>query len=231
MNNSSQQKIFSLIAEIKSALTKLELVFFSPYSDTPTKVKTSLYQTEHFPSIRECFTEFLLEFKDTNKWPQCCLIAANGAPYEDCVEIPEINWPEINAREIENEFGIALVKRINDFSAVGNSLTKISNQDLKVIQAGEKVEGGTSIVIGCSQYLGECIIRPSKDSETSFFYQICETQGGLKQFTPTNSDEWNYYQFVMEQTPSLQEEYGYLPLEKAFCGDAIVRIYNFICKK
>lgn len=231
MSNSSLQKTFALIVEIKSAIAKLELVFFTPYTEKPTKVKTTLYQTENFPSLRECISDFLDEFKDSSKWPQCCLIAVNGAPYEDCVEIPDSHWPEINAKDIEEDFEISMVKIVNDFVAVGHAINQIHGQDLKVIQAGEKVEGGTSIVIGCSQYLGECVIRPSKDTDISNFYHICETQGGMKQFTPTNTDEWDYYQYVMDQTPNLQEEYGYLPLEKAICGDALIRMYKFFCEK
>lgn len=62
-------------------------------------------------------------------------------------------------------------------------------------------------------------------------HQIFPTEGGLKKFTPTNENEWEYQEFLMSSSPEIEDIYGYLPLDKAICGDAIIHIYNFLCEK
>jgi glucokinase len=53
----------------------------------------------------------------------------------------------------------------------------------------------------------------------------------LKKFSPTNENEWEYEEYLMKEMPDLEEKYGYLPLDKAFCGDAITHMYKYFCQK
>jgi len=53
----------------------------------------------------------------------------------------------------------------------------------------------------------------------------------MKKFTATNDTEWEYEEFLMKEMPDIEEKYGYLPLDKAFCGDAITYMYKFFCQK
>lgn len=46
-----------------------------------------------------------------------------------------------------------------------------------------------------------------------------------------NELEWEYEEFVMNEIPEIEEKYGYLPLDKAFCGDAISTMYKYFCQK
>jgi len=53
----------------------------------------------------------------------------------------------------------------------------------------------------------------------------------MKKFTATNEIEWEYEEFLMKEIPDIEEKFGYLPLDKAFCGDAISYMYKYFCLK
>jgi len=108
---------------------------------------------------------------------------------------------------------------------------KTSKEELISIQEGEMKSQGGSILVGVSQYLGECHVRTSRTADGEEKHQIFPTEGGLKKFSPTTEIEWEYEEFLLKEVPEIEEKYGYLPLDKAFCGDAIASMYKYFCQK
>ncbi len=68
------------------------------------------------------------------------------------------HWPEISAIQISNHFEIPRVQLLNSTACASNEVLNTSKDELIVIQEGEVKSQGGSIVVGVSQFLGECHI-------------------------------------------------------------------------
>lgn len=221
----------AIIAKIQTALARIELLDIPSYTSKPILLKQELYKSQDYPSFGECLQDFLSEFLDAATWPSYALIAVPGVPFENTSTLIDSHWPEINGSQISTQFGIPNVKLINSSVCVGLEILNSSKEEFLMIQEGELKTQGGSIVVGVSQYLGECHLMTSRTADGETVHQIFPTEGGLKKFSPTNENEWEYQEFLMKELPELEEKFGYLPLDKAFCGDAITNMYKYFCNK
>jgi len=229
MSDKSTNKIYCLVGDLQLKSMRLQLVEYSLEHSAPKVIKDYEGHAECYPSIREYITDLLSEFTMTDLWPSHALLAVSGAPYENKVVISGCHWPEISGDELGNEFNIGSFKLINTYVAVGKAITTLNDSQTVQIQDGEPSKQGTSIVIGLSDELGESTIRAIRGHDGCITHQIYESHGGLKQFSPTNELEWEYFQFMMQEDAENNEDNGYFPVEKAICDDGIEKIYRFLC--
>jgi len=231
MTSQSENLVYSLIGDVGGTNTRLQLISFTSTSETPTEIKTHFYRTRGTSSLSECITDFLKEFKGTEKYPKNATLAVAGAPYEGKVTLPNAEWPTLDEQELEKEFNISPFALINDFVAIGYSMIKLPKEDIVTLHEGKKSENATMIVAGPGTGMGECVIQPSATVDGKASYHVFGTEGGHKNFAPTAKTEWEYLNFVLEEFPEIKEKFGYLSTEKAFCGPGLPNIYKFFCKK
>jgi len=230
MTSTTETQNYSLIGDVGGTNTRLQLISFTSTSEKPKEVKTQFYSTRESESLSYCITDFLNEYKGTEKYPQNATLAVAGAPYEGKVTLPNTNWPTIDEHELGKEFNISPFTLINDFVAIGYAMLKIPKEDMIVYNDAKKSENATMIVTGPGTGMGECVIQPAV-IEGRNSYTVFGTEGGHKNFAPTNKAEWDYLNYVLEENPEIKERIGYLSTEKAFCGPGIPNIYKFFCKK
>jgi len=231
MASETQNTVYSLIGDVGGTNTRLQLISFSSTSETPVEVKTHFYRSREAASLTECITDFLKEFKGTEKYPKNATLAVAGAPYEGKVTLPNVEWPTLDEQELEKEFNISPFALINDFVAIGYSMIKLPKDQIMTLHEGKKSENSTMIVTGPGTGMGECIIQPSGFVDGKASYHVFGTEGGHKNFAPTAKLEWEYLNFVLEEYPEIKDKIGYLSTEKAFCGPGIPNIYKFFCQK
>lgn len=223
--------IYSLIGDIGGTNARLQLISFTKEAEHPTEIKSSFYRSRDFESLSECIQEFLEEFKDTEKYPKNATLAVAGAPYEGKVCLPNLDWPVIEESELSKEFQIEPFCLINDFVAIGYSILNLAQEEITDVTKTKKSSTGTKIVTGPGTGMGECIIQSTLNDDGTPTQTVFGTEGGHKNFAPTSKIEWEYLNFVMDESPEIKEKIGYLSTEKAFCGPGIPTIYRFFCKK
>jgi len=230
MTTTTDSPVYALIGDVGGTNTRLQLISFISTSTKPVEIKTHFYRTRDQASLSECLNNFLQEFKGTEKYPKNATLAVAGAPYEGKVTLPNAEWPTLDEQELEKEFNISPFALINDFVAIGYSMTKLPADQITTLHEGKKATNSTMIVAGPGTGMGECIIQPSANLDGKASYHVFGTEGGHKNFSPTSMLEWDYLNFVLEEFPEIKEKFGYLSTEKAFCGPGIPNIYKFFCK-
>ena len=229
MASASEDLIYSLIGDIGGTNCRLQVISFTPTSSEHTDVKTKFYKTVDYQNFTDCVHEFIQEFKGTPRYPQNAVFACAGPIYNRKVTLSNMtNWV-LEEQDLEKDLDMKVVSLINDFEAIGYAMIQLQPGDIETIIEAPRIEGGTMIVAGAGTGMGECILRPTKQSG-SVMYEVYGTEGGHKNFCPTNQLEWDYMNFVMKET-GVKDQFSYLSSERAFCGPGIPNIYFFFCKQ
>jgi len=233
MTTTAQSKkiTYSLIGDIGGTNARLQLISYTKEDEHPTEVKTAFYRSRDFVSLSECIHKFLEEYKSTEKYPQNATLAVAGAPYEGQVCLPNLDWPIIDEAELQKEFQLEPFSLINDFVAIGYSILNLKNEEIIDTSKTKKAPAGTMIVTGPGTGMGECLIQANTNDDGTINHTVFGTEGGHKNFAPTSKIEWEYLNFVLDESPEIKEKIGYLSTEKAFCGPGIPTMYRFFCKK
>jgi len=192
---SEGKEIYSLIADVGGTNCRLQLIKFHKNDSKPNDVKTEFYKTKDFKTFRDCLKEFLKDLEGSDKYPHNATLAIAGAPFNNKVNMVNTDWPEIDGDSLGKEFNIHPFRLINDFEAVGYSMFKIPKESLKQINEVEPLEGKPKAVAGSGTGLGVCILNPTEDKDGNIKYYVCPTEGGHKDFAPTEQIDFDYLQF------------------------------------
>lgn len=130
-------------------------------------------------------------------------------------KITNLPWI-IDATAVGEEFGIAGVRLINDFAAVGHGIDALQPEDLATLQAGEDVPRGTRAVLGAGTGLGESILLWLEGH-----YQALPSEGGHVDFAPADSDQIGLLQY-------LQPLFGHVSYERILSGSGLVKIFEYV---
>jgi glucokinase len=231
MASASESQVYSLIGDIGGTNARLQLITYSAESKEPTEVKSHFYKCKDFSSINECVHDFLKEFKDSEKYPQNAAVGVAGAVFDGKCLITNLPWPQMNEKDLEKEFNLKPFSLINDFVAIGYSMKKIRQEEIVTLHNAKPTETGAMIVAGPGTGMGECVIQSHADHNGKVSLQVLGTEGGHKNFCPTNETEWEYHNYVLKECPEIKEKIGYLSAERSFCGPAIPNMYTFFCEK
>lgn len=164
------------------------------------------------------------ETKIVDRLPVACVLACAGPILNNTVEFTNIKdgW-KIDGPGLEKELGIATVKLINDFAAMGYGLLTLKPHEYIVLNDAEKEEGMPIATIGAGTGLGECYLTADKEGQYSCF--ACE--GGHTDFAPADQIEIELYN-------SIKEELGCdrrFSVERIVSGPGLATIYKFLTKK
>jgi glucokinase len=122
----------------------------------------------------------------------------------------------VDADEIGQRCGIAAVRLINDFEAIGYGIEALEDHDIATLQIGRPVAKGPRAVLGAGTGLGVCLIVP--DGER---YRVIATEGGHVDFAPTDELQMGLLRF-------LQGRFGHVSYERILSGPGLVNIYEFL---
>lgn len=136
-------------------------------------------------------------------------------PAGQTVKVTNLPW-EIQARALETEFGLARVRLINDFEAIGYGLEALAESDFIVLQAGEPAPHGPRAVLGAGTGLGQAILLWQGSR-----YAVVPTEGGHASFGPTD-------ELQLELARYLIETCGRASYELILSGPGLARVYDFL---
>lgn len=229
--STNSQELYSLIADVGGTNARLQLIKFHKDASVPNTVASTFFKTEDFTSFRDIVKIFLKEFEGTEQYPNNATLAIAGAVFNNKLRMANLpHWPEMDGDALGEEFNIKPFKFINDFEAVGYSLLKIPKENLVQLNKVQPVLGRPMAVVGSGTGLGECVLNPGVAPDGGVQYFVCPTEGGHKDFAPTDQTDFDYLMYNLNEIEDVKAM-NCLSTERAFCGPAVPVMYSFFCKR
>lgn len=130
-------------------------------------------------------------------------------------QVTNLPW-QINAADLETQFGIGTVSLINDFTAIGYSIEVLQPNDLVCLQQGEAVPQATRAVIGAGTGLGEGLLVWQNGT-----YIPLPSEGGHVDFAPQDEEQIGLLKF-------LQQRHGHVSYERIVSGSGLLAIFEYL---
>ncbi len=133
----------------------------------------------------------------------------------DYVKVTNLPW-EIDSVSLARDTGLARVRLINDFQAIGYGIEALRDDELVVLQTGEEVVTGPRAVLGAGTGLGQGILVWAGDH-----YEAIPTEGGHAEFGPTDALQLELARYLLDTE-------GHASYELILSGHGLVRLYRFL---
>ena len=183
-----------------------------------TTVDERTYPSQDFPDLSPMVEQFLAQGPDSDPIQAACFGIA-GPVVDDTSELTNLSW-SLNARRLEQEFGLAKAALINDFAAVGYGILGLGDEDLATLQDVTPNSDAPIGVIGAGTGLGEGFLMPSETG-----YQVFPSEGGHADFAPRTAIEFKLLHFLRAE-----KDLNRVSVERVVSGKGIVSIYKFLRK-
>lgn len=122
----------------------------------------------------------------------------------------------IDADEIAHDCGIAQVRLINDFAAIGYGLDALAASELEVLQKGTTRPQATRALLGAGTGLGQAVLVWQHDR-----HEVLSTEGGHADFAPANEAQIDLWR-------TLSAQYGHVSYERVLSGQGLSDIFHHL---
>lgn len=158
--------------------------------------------------------ELLFAFLDGKRKPQAICLGVAGPTDGKRVQLTNLDW-RIASDEIAAQTGIAKVRLVNDFAAVGHGLSALQAGGYTTLQAGDPQASRPRLAVGAGTGLGvvQCVWMGE-------LYRPLASEGGHIGFAPMNERQERLLHF-------LQAEHGRVSVERILSGAGIEALYRF----
>lgn len=140
------------------------------------------------------------------------------APDGQSVQVTNLPW-RLDTGSLVNTTGIARIRLINDFQAVGYGIEALIDSDLETLQQGLVQPNAPRLVIGPGTGLGMGILVKQGDH-----YEALPSEGGHIDFAATGALQQELLDYAMQHV-------GRVTCEYLISGPGLERIYHFLCEK
>jgi glucokinase len=192
--------------------TNIRLALFSDETGLQASIREAVFSSKRFSSLKGALFEFLA---DTEFEPQAAAFVIAGPVLGDEVEITNLDWVAKKS-DVSSVLGDIPIAFYNDLAGISNFLPVISDQDLIVLNSGERVENKTKAVLAPGTGLGEGFLI--WDGST---YRVQSSEGGHATFGPENEIQTELLEFM-------RQRYGHVSYERVCSGLAIPDLYEFV---
>lgn len=170
------------------------------------------YHSSGFADFEQMLSAFLTPINDRHEITACFAVA--GPVQGESARVTNLPW-QLNSLEIRARFGLKQVLLCNDFEAVGYGIESLSEDELLVLQAGDK-RSGPRAVIGAGTGLGQAFLITGQNG-----WQVYPTEGGHTDFAPADRTQLRLFEHLLER-------FGHVSYERVVSGEGLVTIYNFL---
>ncbi len=172
------------------------------------------YPSANFKHLSPIVRQFLREAENSDPIAAACFAIA-GPVQNDQSLVTNLSW-QLDARQMEPDLGIAQIRLINDFAAVGYGILALQPEDVVVLQDRPKVSQAPMAVLGAGTGLGEALLIWQGDD-----YAVQATEGGHADFAPRTDLEVGLMTF-------LRSRHGRVSVERVVSGQGIYNIYEYL---
>jgi glucokinase len=174
------------------------------------------FLSQEYAGLAEILREFL---KNESRPIDTACLGVAGPVQESAqgqsVQVTHLPW-RFESAALARRLGIARVRLINDFQAIGYGIETLNDSDLVVLQPGEPVRHGPRAVIGAGTGLGQGLLVWQQDH-----YEAIATEGGHADFGPTDELQIDLARYLMRSA-------GQASYELILSGSGLVRLYLFL---
>ncbi len=207
-----------LAADIGGTKTIVQL------SDCPERTTTAScevlrqkrYDSAAYGSFDDILDDFLAESPANQDLAACFAVAGPVSANGEQARVTNLPW-SLDAGEIRQRHGLARVRLINDFQAVGYGVTDLDESDLVWLQRGRPQRHGPRLVVGAGTGFGVTQLFWREQA-----YQPSACEAGHMDFAPANSLQDRLLTFLRQQLS------GQISTEALLSGRGLKNIFDFI---
>ncbi|MBW4650918.1 MAG: glucokinase [Kastovskya adunca ATA6-11-RM4] len=210
-----------LAGDIGGTKTILRLNKLSLETDKLQTLYEETYPSGNFPDLVPIVQEFLTvagQQLGSTLAPEKACFAIAGPVVNNTAKLTNLPWL-LERERLEIELGIAAVKLINDFEAVGYGVLGLEPSDLYTLQDMTPQPGAPIGIIGAGTGLGEGFLIELASSS----YKVFPSEGGHADFAPRTELEFQLLQYLRDKY-NVQR----ISVERVVSGQGIVAIYQFL---
>jgi glucokinase len=212
-----------LAGDIGGTKTWLRIAEFNAEFKTGRVIREQRYSSHDYSGLAPMIREFLHEENESSESAIASACFGVAGPIEQTtngqsVKVTNLPW-EISTVSLKKENGIAEIKLINDFQAIGFGIEALEEGDLTVIQKGTVQVNASRVVIGPGTGLGMAMMVWRDDH-----YEVIPSEGGHADFAPVDALQMHLLKFLMAR-------FGRVSYERVLSGPGIVNIYDFLCEQ
>jgi glucokinase len=192
--------------------THARLALFQVGEGRPRLLSKTMFKSQEYDGLEPIVTEFLRGL-DQDVELACFGLAC---PVEEGVcHFTNLGW-EVRTEGFGDAVGIARVRLVNDFEAVGYGVSVLDQEQVVTLQEGTPGEGGPVALIGAGTGLGQGFMLWEEGR-----YTVHASEGGHADFAPSDPILWKLHQV-------LQERHGHVSWERVVSGQGLVDAYAFL---
>lgn len=207
-----------LAGDIGGTKTWLRIAEFSDAVARGRLVREQRYASRDYDGLSTMIREFLGPEKENIDIVHACFGVAGPITQTaqgQNVKVTNLPW-EIRTQALVQETGIAKIRLINDFEAIGYGIEALEEHDLAVLQTGQAQPNAPRVVIGPGTGLGMAIMVWLHDH-----YEVISSEGGHADFAPTDALQIQLLAYLMKRL-------GHISYERVLSGPGLVHIYEFL---
>jgi glucokinase len=168
-----------------------------------------IIENDTVPSLEAAITRYLDEIGVT---PRAAVLAV-ASPLDggDDIHMTNRNW-HFRKQDLAARFGLARLRVVNDFEAIGWALSRISDDDVRVL--GNRIPHGKGVkaALGPGTGLGVAALVTAEDRSL-----VVSSEGGHMAFGPRHEDEIEVFRRLMRN-------HGVVSAETVVSGPGLVRL-------
>jgi glucokinase len=192
--------------------TKTDLAIYSAEAGPRAPLVQAEFPSAHYPSLEAIAREFLANIKYPVE--RACFDVA-GPVLEGRAKITNLPWI-IDEQILKDDLGLKSVQVLNDLEAVARAVPILEADDLRTINPGEPVPGGTLAVIAPGTGLGEAFL-----TWDGARYLAHPSEGGHADFAPADSIQTALLEYLRMRD-------SHVSIERVCSGYGIPNIYDYL---
>ncbi|MBT9611760.1 MAG: glucokinase [Burkholderiales bacterium] len=168
------------------------------------------FTTRDYPALTPMVREFL-----AGAAPHAACFGLAGPISSRCIQLTNAAfW--IDADEIAHDCGIAQVRLINDFAAIGYGLDALAASELEILQSGAIRPQAPRALLGAGTGLGQAILVWQNDH-----YEVLSSEGGHVDFAPVDEAQIALWR-------ALSAQYDHVSFERLLSGQGLHDIFRHL---
>ena len=198
--------------------TKTNLAIFSVEQGLHDPIMEATFPSGNYASLEAVVLEFFEQIKPQGFDPTTISqgsFGVAGPVMNGQATITNLPWV-MDEAQLAATLHIPAVELLNDLESIASAVPFLEPGDVYTLNQGQPVPGGPMVVIAPGTGLGEAYL-----TWDGRHYRAHASEGGHKDFAPTNAMEIGLLQY-------LQTKYNHVSYERVCSGIGIPNIYNYL---
>lgn len=173
------------------------------------------FKGDDYTTFQDALAAYLNRIDDK---PVSAIFSVAGPVTNQIVTLTNRNWV-LDGERLKARFNLDRCIITNDFTAMTRSVAELRESDFIVVKEGERNPAEPILVAGPGTGFGVGYLISHKSG-----WAVMSTEGGHQAYSPQSARE-------LELLQILQEEHGYISLERVAAGIGLPDVHKAVCKR